>query len=124
MPETRGLKPPFSDDDIASILGDLIETASDHAQTFIEENRRQAWAYYLGRRQEGQDVSVTTDRSGVERGGASQALSEDVADTVEALQAVLMSVFGSDIPAEFEPMGEDDEEAASPESDAVANVLR
>ena len=123
MPETRGLKPPFSDDDLASILDDLITTSSDHAQTFVEENRRQAWAYYLGRRQEGQDVSATTDRTGFEREGASAALSEDVADTVEALMAVLMPIFGSDVPAEFEPMGEGDEENASAESDAVSNVL-
>ena len=105
MPATRGLKPPFSDDDLASILDDLINTAGDHAQTFVEENRRQAWKYYLGRRQSGQDVSATTDRRGFEREGASTALSEDVADMVEALMATLMPIFGSDIPAEFEPMG-------------------
>ena len=123
MPETHGQKPPFSDDDIAAILADLIDQAGDHAQTFVEENRRQAWAYYLGRRQSGQDVSATTDRRGFEREGASAALSEDVADTVEALQASLMGAFGSDIPVEFEPTGPEDEEAASAESDAVASVL-
>ena len=34
--------PPFRDDAIASILGDMMATASDHPQTVIEENRRQA----------------------------------------------------------------------------------
>ena len=123
MPESRGLTPPFSDDDLSSILSDLIDQAGDHAQTFLEENRRQAWNYYLGRRSQTEDVSDTTSREGFQRAGASRATSEDVADNVEALMATLMPIFGADVPAEFEPMGPDDEENASAESDAVANVL-
>jgi hypothetical protein len=124
MPESRGLEPPYTDDELAGIVGNLITTAGDHAQTFIEENRREAWAYYLGRRgDDSRDVSATTDRTGYFREGASAAVSEDVADTVEALMAIMMPVFGSDVPAEFEPMGPDDEESASAESDAVANII-
>jgi len=37
--------------------------------------------------------------------------------------ATLMPVFGNDVPVEFEPIGEGDEENAVAESDAVANIL-
>lgn len=119
-----GNKPPFSDDELAGIIGNSITEAGDFAQDFLEENRRQAWKYYLGRRgRDTADVSPTTTREGYTREGGSEAVSEDVADMVEALMATLMPVFGSDVPVEFEPIGPDDEESASAESDAVANVL-
>ena len=123
MPQSSGLKPPFNDDELAGIIGNQIDLAQDFGQDFLEENRRQAWNYYLGRRQDGKDFSATTDREGFTRTGRSEAVSEDVSDMVEALMATLMPGFGSDVPAEFEPLGPDDEENAYAESDAVANVL-
>lgn len=122
MPET-GQKPPFDDETLAGIISGQITNAGDFAQDFLEENRRQAWKYYLGRRGRDQDISATTSREGYNREGGSEAVSEDVADMVEALMATLMPVFGSDVPVEFEPIGPDDEENASAESDAVSNVL-
>ncbi len=123
MPESKGLKPPFTDDELAGIIGNQITNAGDFAQDFLEENRRQAWKYYLGRRGREEDFSATTDREGYTREGGSEAVSEDVSDMVEALMATIMPIFGSDVPVEFEPMGPDDEEQAHAESDAVANIL-
>jgi len=123
MSRTKGLTPPYTDEELAGIIGNEIDTAGNFAADFMEENRRQAWNYYLGRHSQVRDFSSTTDVTGYEREGRSAAVSEDVADMVEGLMATLMPSFGSDVPAEFEPTGENDEEAASAESDAVANVL-
>ena len=123
MAQEKGLTPPYTDGELAGIIGNQIDTAGNFAADFMEENRRQAWNYYLGRQSERRDFSATTDVTGYEREGRSVAVSEDVADMVESLMATLMPSFGSDVPAEFEPTGPDDEEAASAESDAVANVL-
>jgi hypothetical protein len=123
MPQSKGLKPPYSDDELAGIIGQQITLSRDFAQDFLEENRRQAWKYYLGRRGRDEDFSATTNREGYTREGGSEAVSEDVADMVEALMATLMPVFGNDVPVEFEPLGPGDEENAMAESDAVANVL-
>ena len=122
MPDT-GRKPPFTNEVLAGIIGNQITQSRDFAQDFLEENRRQAWKYYLGRRGRDEDFSATTPREGYTREGGSEAVSEDVADMVEALMATLMPVFGNDIPVEFEPIGPGDEENAAAESDAVANVL-
>ena len=122
MPDV-GRKPPYSDDELAAMVGIQITQSRDFAQDFLEENRRQAWKYYLGRRGRDQDFSATTNREGYTREGGSEAVSEDVADMVEALMATLMPVFGNDVPVEFEPIGPGDEENAAAESDAVSNVL-
>ena len=118
-----GRRPPYTDEVLAGMVGNQITQSRDFAQDFLEENRRQAWKYYLGRRGREEDFSATTDREGYTREGGSEAVSEDVADMVEALMATLMPIFGSDIPVEFEPIGPGDEENASAESDAVSNVL-
>ncbi len=122
MPDI-GRRPPYTDEVLAGMVGQQIAQSKDFAQDFLEENRRQAWKYYLGRRGRDEDFSATTNREGYTREGGSEAVSEDVADMVEALMATLMPIFGSDIPVEFEPIGPGDEENASAESDAVSNVL-
>ncbi len=122
MPDV-GRKGPFTEAELEGMIGQQISQSRDFAQDFLEENRRQAWKYYLGRRGRDEDFSATTNREGYTREGGSEAVSEDVADMVEALMATLMPIFGSDIPVEFEPIGPGDEENASAESDAVANVL-
>jgi hypothetical protein len=123
MAESTGMTPPFSDEDLSGIIGNQISQSRDYAQDFLEENRRQAWKYYLGRRGRGEDFSATTNREGYTREGGSEAVSEDVSDMVEALMATIMPIFGSDVPVSFEPTGPDDEENAAAESDAVASVL-
>ena len=119
----KGLKPPFDDDELASIVGNEISQSRDFAQDFLEENRRQAWKYYLGRRGRTDDFSATTNREGYTRSGGSEAVSEDVSDMVEALMATIMPIFGADVPVVFEPTGPNDEEQASAESDTVAHIL-
>jgi len=104
MPDV-GRKPPYTDEVLAGMVGNQITQSKDFAQDFLEENRRQAWKYYLGRRGRDQDFSATTNREGYTREGGSEAVSEDVSDMVEALMATLMPIFGSDIPVEFEPIG-------------------
>lgn len=123
MAQDKGLKPPFKDDELASILGNQISASKDFAQDFLEENRRQAWKYYLGRRGREADLTPETAREGYTRSGGSEAVSEDVSDMVEALMATIMPIFGADVPVVFEPLGPDDEEQASAESDAVSNIL-
>ncbi len=123
MAQDKGTKPPFSDEELASIVGNQIAQSRDFAQDFLEENRRQAWKYYLGRRGREPDLTPTTDRAGYTRSGGSEAVSEDVSDMVEALMATIMPIFGADVPVVFEPLGPQDEEQAAAESDAVSNVL-
>ena len=56
--------------------------------------------------------------------GRSQAVSTDVADTIEGLMPVLMDIFcGSDEVVRFEPVGPEDEEAAQQETDYVNHVF-
>ena len=123
MAQDKGLKPPFSDAELGSMLGQQISASRDFAQDFLEENRRNAWKYYLGRRGREPDLTPTTAREGYTRSGGSEAVSEDVSDMVEALMATIMPIFGADVPVSFEPMGPDDEENAAAESDAVSNIL-
>jgi hypothetical protein len=56
--------------------------------------------------------------------GRSQAVSTDVADTIEGLMPALMDIFaGSDEVVRFEPVGPEDEEAAQQETDYVNHVF-
>jgi len=123
MAQDKGLKPPFKDAELASMLGNQISGAKDFAQDFLEENRRQAWKYYLGRRGREPDLTPTTDRAGYTRSGGSEAVSEDVSDMVEALMATIMPIFGASVPVFFGPAGPDDSEQALAETLAVSNVL-
>ena len=117
------LEPPYSDDDLAQILDSRINEAGQFGDDFLENNRRLAWDYYFGRTEGQENLSPDTDRQGYSRLLNERATSQDVADAVEAIMSQLMPAFGSDVPAEFEPIGPDDEEQASAESLAVANVL-
>jgi hypothetical protein len=56
--------------------------------------------------------------------GRSQAVSTDVADTIEGLMPNLMDIFaGSDEVVRFEPVSAEDEEAAQQETDYVNHVF-
>jgi hypothetical protein len=80
----------------------------------LAEERSRAMDYYLGDMSE--DMPVPEGRS--------QAVSNDVADTVEGLMPALMDIFaGSDEVVRFEPVGPDDEEAAQQETDYVNHVF-
>jgi hypothetical protein len=103
-------------------LGDLkVLLASEKSSALaaaqaaqLAEERSRAMDYYLGDMT--QDMPVPDGRS--------QAVSNDVADTVEGLMPALMDIFaGSDEVVRFEPVGPDDEEAAQQETDYVNHVF-
>lgn len=80
----------------------------------LSSERSDAMDYYLG--------DMTKDMPAEE--GRSQAVSTDVADTIEGLMPQLMDIFaGSDEVVRFEPVGPEDEEAAQQETDYVNHVF-
>jgi hypothetical protein len=82
--------------------------------TKLSSDRSDAMDYYLG--------DMSKDMPAAE--GRSQAVSTDVADTIEGLMPSLMDIFcGSDEVVRFEPVGPEDEEAAQQETDYVNHVF-
>ena len=80
----------------------------------LSGERSDAMMYYLG--------DMTKDMPAPD--GRSQAVSTDVADTVEGLMPSLMEIFvGSDEVVRFEPVGAEDEKAAEQETDYVNHVF-
>lgn len=80
----------------------------------LSEDRARAMDYFLG--------DMTTDMP--VPAGRSSAVSNDVSDTIEGLMPSLMDIFaGSDEVVRFEPVAEDDEEAARQETDYVNHVF-
>jgi hypothetical protein len=79
----------------------------------LSEDRSKAMEYSLGVMS---DMPAPKDRS--------QAVSTDVSDTVEGLMPNLMEIFcsGDDV-VEFQPVGQEDEEAARQETDYVNHVF-
>lgn len=80
----------------------------------LSEDRAKAMDYYLG--------DMKDDMPSQE--GRSEAVSSDVADTVEGLMPSLMEIFaaGEEV-VRFEPVGEEDEQAALQETDYVNHVF-
>ena len=82
--------------------------------TKLSSDRSDAMDYYLG--------DMSKDMPAAD--GRSQAVSTDVADTIEGLMPSLMDIFcGSDEVVRFEPVGPEDEEAAQQETDYVNHVF-
>lgn len=80
----------------------------------LSSERERAMDYYLG--------DMSTHMPSVE--GRSEAVSSDVADTIEGLLPSLMDIFcSSDEVVKFEAVGPDDEEAAQQETDYVNHVF-
>ena len=80
----------------------------------LAEERARALDYYLGNMNEDMPAEP----------GRSEAVSTDVADTIEGLLPQLMDIFaGSDEVMCFEPVGPKDEEAAAQETDYVNHVF-
>lgn len=79
----------------------------------LSKERSRNLEYYLGTMT---DMPGEPDRS--------QAVSTDVADTVEGLMPAMMEIFTSgDHPVEFTPVGPEDEELAQQETDVVAHTV-
>ncbi len=81
----------------------------------LSSDRSKAMDYYNG--------DMSTDMPSGE--GRSSAVSTDVSDTVEGLMPPLMEVFagGGDTVVRFEPVGQEDEQAAQQETDYVNHVF-
>jgi hypothetical protein len=80
----------------------------------LSEARANAMNYYNG--------DMAKDMPNID--GRSNAVSSDVADTIEGLLPSLMDIFaGSDEVVRFEPVGPEDEPAAQQESDYVNHVF-
>ena len=106
--------PRMTEKEIAGIVEEEIlqGEGGEYGSTSLQENRRLAWNYYLGRSRGDEDP----DRS--------QLQSLDVADQTEHLLGQLMQAFaGTDCPAEFEPSHPNDDSQCMVESDAVNKIL-
>ncbi len=80
----------------------------------LSMQRSDAMAYYNG--------DMTKDMPAAD--GRSQAVSMDVADTIEGIMPALMEIFcGSDDVVKFSPIGPEDVEAAQQETDYVNHVF-
>lgn len=105
----------ISTDELKAMLASQKSDAlASMSAAYLMEDRAKAQDYYLGRMD--QDMPAPEGRS--------QAVSTDVADSVEGLMPALMDIFaGSDEVVRFEPVGPEDEEAAEQETDYVNHVF-
>ncbi|MGJ4994588.1 portal protein [Bradyrhizobium sp. HKCCYLS3077] len=107
--------PRMSDADLKTMLAaEKADALAAVSAARLAEERADAMDYYLG--------NMKKDMPAQE--GRSRAVSTDVADTVEGLMPHLMDIFaGSDEVVRFEPVGPEDEAAASQETDYVNHVF-
>ena len=107
--------PAFSRGDLKAMLAAAkADAMSAMAASKLSEERAKALDYYLG------DMSADMPAPD----GRSQAVSTDVADTVEGLMPTLMDIFcGGDEVVRFEPVGPEDVPAAEQETDYVNHVF-
>ncbi len=99
----------MTDGEIIGLLESELYEAMGYDSDTLSANRRKALDYYHGRMQA---APV----------GRSQIVSYDVADTVHALMAQSADIFKNSI-IEFEPQSEQDEEAATLESNVVQSLI-
>lgn len=103
-----------SDELKAMLASHKSDALASMSAAYLMEDRARAQDYYLGR--------MEADMPAPE--GRSQAVSTDVADSIEGLMPNLMEIFaGSDEVVRFEPVGPEDEEAAQQETDYVNHVF-
>lgn len=98
----------------AMLAAEKSDALSAMQSARLSQDRTQAMDYYLG--------DMTADMPAAD--GRSRAVSTDVADTIEGLMPSLMEIFaGSDEVVRFEPVGEEDVQAAEQETDYVNHVF-
>lgn len=105
----------LSTDEVTAIVGaQKADALAAMSSAYLTQERAKAMDYYLGR----MEIDMPVEE------GRSQAVSTDVADTIEGLMPHLMDIFaGSDEVMRFEPVGPEDEEAAQQETDYVNHVF-
>src|SRR5574341_552950 len=101
--------PQMSEQTLKGILqAERLDALSSSGSSELSSQREKAMDYYMGDMSD--DMPSITGRSG--------AVSTDVADTVEGLMPSLMEIFaGSDDVVKFDPVGEEDVDAAEQETD-------
>ena len=97
----------ITDNQIAGICREQISKARTYSGYVLQDDRAQALKLYDGR-ELGNEVS-----------GRSSIVSQDLTDMVHATIAQLQPMYSGDCLAEFEPIGQDDDEQAKAESAAV-----
>lgn len=107
--------PQMRDSELQAMLSaQRLDALAATQSAKLTYEREKADRYYYG--------DMSADMPAQE--GRSQAVSTDVADTVEGLLPNLMDIFaGSDEVVRFEPVGPEDEEAAQQETDYVNHVF-
>jgi hypothetical protein len=99
----------------ALLAGERADALASVSASKLVEERSDALDYYMGDMTA--DMPTLPDRS--------KAVSTDVADTVEGLLPSLMEIFtAGDEVVLFEPVGQEDEEAAQQETDYVNHVFQ
>lgn len=103
--------PQISLDELKAILAaEKADALSAVNASKLSEDRSLAMDYYMG--DMSKDMAAQPDRS--------RAVSTDVLDTIEGLMPPIMEIFVSgDEVVEFNPVGPEDEEAATQETDFV-----
>jgi hypothetical protein len=102
------------DDLQAMVASEKRDALAAMSSAHLSEERADAMDYYLG----------NMDNDMPPQDGRSKAVSTDVSDTIEGLMPSLMDIFaGSDEVVRFEPVGPDDEAAATQETDYVNHVF-
>lgn len=109
--------PRMSTTEVQSILqSEKADALSAMQASDLSSQRSKAMEYYLGEETLDGDMVPPKDRS--------KAVSTDVSDTIEGLMPSLMEIFASgDDVVEFEPVSQEDEEAAQQETDYVNHVF-
>lgn len=107
--------PALTVDEVEAILeAEKSDALSAQNASDLSSQRSQAMDFYLGDMED--EMPHSPDRSG--------AVSSDVADTIEGMMPALMEIFASgDETVVFEPVGEEDEEAARQETDYINHVF-
>lgn len=101
-----------TDEEIASLVGRMIDEAQTYVDSSLENDRAKATRYYQGK------------PLGNEEDGRSKVVMTEVRDTVLSQLPSLVRVFaGSDRAVEFEPYGMEDEDAARQKTDYVNYVF-
>ena len=107
--------PKIRDSELKAILdSEKADSLASMAASKLSKDRTAAMDYYLG------DMSV--DMPPID--GRSQAVSTDVADSIEGLMPSLMEIFaGSDEVVRFDPTGPEDVQQAAQETDYINYVF-
>jgi hypothetical protein len=103
---------PINDQTLPSIIEGEVARSIGHFDGTLSESRAQEFKYYYG------------EPFGNEVEGESQVVSTDVADTVEGILPIILSIFtSSDDVVRFDPNGPEDEDQANQQTETANYVF-